>query len=167
MKIRMKATKLLRNRAVAVAGGLTVLSLAAGGVAYATQPSSSPSSSAATVATSATVRHDLGLGRRPLLRLLRHTVHAQLIVGTKHGYETVILDRGTLESVSATSITIQRPDGPMVTESIGSSTRFRGLPESKLAKGDRVITAQINGIAAVVVGALPPKPAAGGTSSTA
>jgi len=162
----MKAIKLFRNRAVALAGGLTVLALAAGGVAYATQPSASSPSSAATVAKTATVRHDLSLGRRPLLRLLRHTVHAQLIVRTKHGYETVILDRGTLESVSATSITIHRPDGPMVTESISASTRFRGLPESKLAKGDRVVTAQINGTA-VVVGALPPKPAGGGTSSTA
>jgi len=160
----MKATKLFRNRAAAAAGGLTVLALAAGGVAYATQPSSSPPASAATVATSATIGHDFALGRRPLLRLIRHTVHAQLIVGTKHGYETVILDRGTLESVSATSITLKRPDGPMVTEAIGSKTRFRGLPEAQLAKGDRVIAAQINGTA-VVIGALPPKPDAGGTSS--
>jgi hypothetical protein len=99
-----------------------------------------------------------------LLRLIRHTVHAQLIVGTKTGYETVTINRGKLESVSATSITLKRPDGPTVIESIGSSTRFRGLKESKLAAGDRVVTVQVGG-ATVLIGALPPKAAAGGSTS--
>ncbi|HLN05479.1 MAG TPA: hypothetical protein VK217_04330 [Acidimicrobiales bacterium] len=163
----MKPSHLFRNRVVAIAGGLTVIALAAGGVAYATTPSTTASSSAPppAVAAAKSAPADLGgyLYRHPLLGLFRHTVHAELIVGTKYGYETVIIDRGTLDTVSSTSITITRPDGPMVTASIGTSTRFRGLLESKLAAGDRVVLVQIGG-RAVLVGALPPVPSASASS---
>jgi hypothetical protein len=160
----MKPKHLLRSRTLAIAGGLTVVALAAGGVAYATTvtaPSSAPASATATAAKSATAGELIG---RPWLRLIRHTVHAQLIVRTKHGYETVTIDRGTLETVSTTSITIKRPDGPVVSAAISTSTRFRGLAESRLGTGDRVLLVQTGGTA-VLIGALPPKTSATVSSS--
>jgi hypothetical protein len=152
----MKSAHFPRNRALAIAGGVSVVALAAGGVAYATTPST-PAPAANTPAATVAATAKLGLGAyRPLVRLARHTVHAQLIVKTKNGYETVIVNKGTLEKVSATSITLKRPDGPVITTYISSSTRFRGLPESELAAGDRVVTVQI-GRTDILVGALPPK----------
>jgi hypothetical protein len=159
----MRPAHFPRNRALAIAGGLSVVALGAGGVAYATSPSATTPAATTPAATVAKTAR-LGLGwNRPWARLVRHTVHAQLVVKTKNGYETVIVNRGTLESVSATSLTLKRPDGLVITTHISSSTRFRGVSESKLAAGDRVVTVQIGG-ADVLVGALPPKASASAAS---
>ncbi|MGH9170028.1 MAG: hypothetical protein ACRD0Z_04040 [Acidimicrobiales bacterium] len=150
------------KRLLAVTCGAAVVALAAGGVALATTPPSAkpaPTASSAPAAgnsapTSGNLRHDAG-------RLARHTVHATLIVHTGHGYQTIDIDRGTLSTDSSNSISIVRPDGPPVSATITSSTKFRGLAESKLAKDDRVVLVQGSGHKAIVVWARPPAAAKG------
>jgi hypothetical protein len=78
-------------------------------------PSTSPNSG----------RHAGHAGR--LARLARRAVHGDVIVKTKNGYETVTFDRGTVSAASASSITIQRPDGVSVTEGLSPTTRYKGI----------------------------------------
>lgn len=157
----MKLTKSFKHRALGVTGGAVVVALAAGGVAYATSPSapatpsSSGSASAAALSASSPAINGSGL-RRPLRRLLRRGVHADIIVRTPSGYKTIQIDRGTLDSASSTSISLTRPDGPIVSAAVTSTTRFVGIAESQLTKGDRVIVVQTGGDA-VVVRARPPR----------
>jgi hypothetical protein len=152
----------IKKRLLAATAGTTVVALAAGGVAMASTPSptkspSKPSASASAPAgpsasTGRLGRHDL---RQEIRWLATHTVHANLIVDTAHGYKTITIDRGSLTQGSSKSITITRPDGPKVSAVLTSSTRFPGLSESQLTKGDRVVLVQAGGNA-VVVWARPP-----------
>jgi len=167
----MQATHSLKRRFAATAGGLTVLALAAGGVAYATTPSAVPAVAASTTAKAGT---GAGLGsgtatlrRHPLLALLRHSVHAQFIVHRKSGFVTVDLDRGTISSVSAGSISVLRRDGVTVTEAITSKTRFRGLAESSLVKGDHELVVSSGGNAVVIFSRVPKATTAPSSSSSA
>jgi len=150
--------KPFKSRLLAFTGGAVVVALAAGGVAYATAPSTaSPSATAKPgVAATATPALRFPALRRDVRYLVRHTVHAELVVKLPGGYKTVDVDRGTLTSVSNTSITLTRPDGPMVSATITPQTRFFGLPEAKLSTGDRVIVVQTGGNA-VLVGARAPQ----------
>jgi hypothetical protein len=104
--------------AAAITGGLV---LGADTFAYA-ETGSSPSSSST---PSARVAGGAGLGRPGAL--LRRVEHGDLTIKTKNGTEQVTLDRGKVTAVSATSITIQPPDGQAVTIAIDTSTRFRGV----------------------------------------
>ena len=139
-------------------GAATVLALTAGGVAYAsTNSTGSTASTASTTAATPTSRPAHG---HPWLRhevrvVLRHTVHADLIVRTRHGYENLELDRGTLTSDAGNVLTITRPDGPSVTATVTAKTRFFGLPEAKLATGDKVLLVQTGGDALVVAARKP------------
>ncbi len=171
----MKSSHFPRSRALVLAGAATVAALAAGGAVYASAGSAASATSAqqpvaatssATLATpsAATLFRHSGLGRPALRALVRRTVHAELVVRTRRGFETIDIDRGTLTNVSATSISIVRPDGPTVTATISSSTAFRGLPESSLAKGDRVVVVQHAGTA-LLIGARRPAAITGATSS--
>jgi hypothetical protein len=95
--------------------------------------------------------------RAQLRAMLRHAEHAEFIVDTpKHGFVTVDIDRGLLDSASSSSIEITRRDGHNVSATVTSSTHFFGLKEAKLAKGDRVILVQVGGDA-IDVAAFPPK----------
>jgi hypothetical protein len=98
-----------------------------------------------------------GAGRKGLLgRLLARTAHASLTVKDKSGrWVTVDLDRGTVQSVSSTSITILRPDGVTVTEAIDSSTRFLRQPQSSVVVGDRVVLVAEGGTARYVLAGKP------------
>jgi hypothetical protein len=86
-------------------------------------------------------------GRAGVLRkLLSRSVHATLVVKGKGGtYVTLTLDRGTIQSISSTSITILRPDGVSVTAPISTSTKFLRASESSLASGDKVVVVQESG----------------------
>src|SRR4051812_34841826 len=109
--------------AAALTGGLV---LGAGTLAWA-ETGSSPSTTNGTTPNGPRARagRRAGIGRPGAL--LRRAEHGDLTVRTKDGFETVTLDRGTVTAVSATSITVQRPDGQSVTEAIDASTRFRGV----------------------------------------
>ena len=160
----MNVSKPFKTRVLAFTGGAIVVALAAGGVSYATTPSASaPNSGKTAVVTTAKPAAKYPVLRRDFRKLVRHTVHANLIVKTPSGFKTVDIDRGKLTSVSSTAISLTRPDGPTVSATITSSTKFIGLPESKLAAGDGVVVVQTGGNA-VLIGARLPKATAAPTS---
>jgi hypothetical protein len=136
-----------------------VQAAASAGAATGTSPSAavSPGTASGTKACA---------GRGGILRrLLGRTDHASLTVRGKGGsWVTVTLDRGTVKSISATSITIVRPDGGTVTAPITSSTKFRRATESSLAAGDKVVVVQEAGTTRFVIGLGKP---AGGSSAGA
>jgi len=146
----MKLSQLLKTKLVPVTAGAVVVALAAGGVAYATTPS------ATTSATSGSTTSSSGSSaKHPVLRadvtwLVHHTVHAQLIVDTKKGYRTIEIDKGRLTSDSSGTITIVRADGPSVSATVTSSTKFYGLKQSQLTAGDGVVLVQGSGDAIFV-----------------
>ena len=61
-------------------------------------------------------------------------------------------DRGRVTAVSATSITITRPDGQSVTKTIDASTRFRGGQSANEVKTGKPAVVASKGDTAVVVG---------------
>ncbi|MGD0081577.1 MAG: hypothetical protein ABSD78_00075 [Acidimicrobiales bacterium] len=163
----MQSKHSLKARLLAMTGGAVVIALAAGGVAMATTPSAAPApapsaqlSTASAASASSTILGGANVSRGQLRQdviwLVLHTVHANLIVDTAQGYKTLDIDKGSLKSDSSTSISIVRPDGPTVSATITSSTRFPGLPESQLKSGDRVVLAQGAGGNALVVWARAP-----------
>lgn len=156
-----------------IGGGLLALALAGGGAGTAAALAGPPTAARATTAPATAATADIALAgssarpghghRRALLgqlrRLFRHSEHAELLVTTPNrGEITVDVDKGTLTTISTSSIEITRPDGTAVSATITPSTHFFGLAESKLGPGDRVLLVQTGGNA-VDVGALPPKPA--------
>jgi len=159
-----------KKRLLAATSGAAVVAVAAGGVAMASTPSTptssaSSSTSASTSAGSAGTAVSKADARQEIRWLARHTVHAELIVHTSSGYKTVDVDRGKLTAGNTKVLTIQRPDGPSVSADITSSTKFRGLPESKLRKGDTVVIVQTGGNA-IVVWSRPPAPASSTTPAS-
>lgn len=67
---------------------------------------------------------------------LHRAVHGDLIVrgADGNGFENVTFDRGEVTAVSASSITIKRPDGPSVTKAIDANTKFRGVQSAAEVK---------------------------------
>ena len=60
--------------------------------------------------------------------IARRSVHADLVVKDKDGtYVTITVDRGTVTAASATSITLDRPDGKQVTLAVTTDTKVRGV----------------------------------------
>jgi hypothetical protein len=91
-------------------------------------------------------------GEGILRRLMTRSVHASVVVKSKGGtYVTLTLDRGTIKSISSSSITILRPDGVTVTAPLTSSTKFLRSSESALAPGDKVVVVQESGATRDVV----------------
>lgn len=152
----MKLTQLLKTKLVPLTAGAVVVAIAAGGVAYASTPSSTTAPATSSSSTGTTANP----ARHPVLRadviwLVHHTVHAQLIVDTKSGYRTINIDKGKLQSDSSGMITIVRPDGPSVSATVTSSTKFFGLKQSQLAPGDGVVLVQGSGDAIYVASRAP------------
>lgn len=142
----MNRSRLSRTRRVALATAVAVASLGAvAGTAFAATPSNSGSNA------SPSAPNGQGKAQDRPGRLARRAVHAEVIVKTKTGYKTYDIDRGTLNSVSTSSISITRPDGPTVTANVNGQTKFRGKSESQLAKGDEVVVVQTGGTAVSVL----------------
>ena len=96
--------------------------------------------------------HQVAVGhRRGLIRLARRTVHAQLVVHTPKGFETVTIDRGTVDSVSGDTLTMTdgtpKASDQKVTLTIPSSARVRNDRKaaslSSLTAGERVLVVQL------------------------
>jgi hypothetical protein len=149
----MKVKDLLRTKLLPVTAGAVVVALAAGGVAYASTPSTSAPTSTSTSASASTANK--GTLRADVVWLARHTVHAQLVVDTKKGYVTIDIDRGKLTTASSSTISIKRPDGPSVSATVTPKTKFIGLSESQLAPGDGVVLVQHAGYALYVAARAP------------
>src|SRR5712691_3388658 len=108
---------MLKRMAAVLVGTLV---LAGGAYAYADTPSTVPSTAPASAPAAAHPGYD---HRGPL----RRVVHGDLIVRTKDGFENVTVDRGKVTASSASSITIERPDGVSVTKTVTADTKFRGI----------------------------------------
>lgn len=156
------------RKAAAGAAGLAV-ALGAGGAAAWAAVSSDPSASgqvaAATTAATPTpagssARH---AGRAGKARsLLNRSDHITFEVKVRGHWVTYDLDRGTVSSISATSITLARPDGQSVTEAINPSTHFVGVrSESSVVVDKKAAVVSLNGVAVSIRQA----PAAGTSSS--
>ena len=124
-------------------GGLTAASiLGAGGTALALTGSDG-FSGAGTAAGSGAQAGQHGHGKA---RLLKRLQHAEIVTKNKTGFVTHELIKGTVTSVSSTSITVQAADKTSETFTVNGDTKVRvrsggkGAPSSigKVAKGDQV-----------------------------
>ncbi len=92
--------------------------------------------------------------------------HATFEVKVKGAWVTYTIDRGKVGTVSATSITINRPDGQSVTETINGSTKYRGVSgETAIQTGRAAIVVSVNGTATRISQSSAPRPATPSTGS--
>ena len=111
--------------AVIVAAGL-----ATAGIAYAegqpADPSVGPNPPAAAKAG----------GRPGAPGVLKGAIHGDLLIRGEDGAtRTVTFDRGKVTAISATSITIERPDGVSLSKNLTDQTVFNGTPKDKVQAG--------------------------------
>lgn len=162
----------MRRSIVAITTGTLVGALGlGGGLAYAsTTGGNSGGSTGTAAAAKPAVTHPArraAAARR--FAFLGRAVHVEAVLrGKNHTFHTWELDRGLFTSISTSTspatITITRVDNVKVTATITTATRFRGIPESKLASGDRVLVVQRDGIARTVA-SRPPAPAKTGVAT--
>ena len=128
-----------------IAGGLTYAAVAT--PAGASAGTTSGISAAQPTPGAAQAKGRLGgLGRRGLLARLEH---GQLTLKTKQGDRTVDLQRGTVSSVSPTSISVTSPDKFAGVYAVTAATKVRtraGLMTiASVHKGDRVLVVASGG----------------------
>src|SRR3954467_2439060 len=96
------------------------------------------------------------LGRMARRGLLAHLEHGQLTLQTKNGDRTVDLQRGTVSSVTPTSISVTSPDKFAGVYTVDSSTKVRtraGLVSiSSVHQGDKVFVVATGGKALRILG---------------
>jgi hypothetical protein len=84
-------------------------------------------------------------------RVERRMVHGDLIVKGKDGFEHVTVDKGTVERTGDATITLKRPDGPIVTFKVTDSTKFKGVDGlSSVRTGDPALVVSKDGTAVLV-----------------
>lgn len=115
--------------AVIVATGL-----ATAGIAYAESQPADPSVGLNPPAASKANPRSGGPG------LLKGAIHGDLLIRAEDGAtRTVTFDRGKITDISATSITIERPDSVSVSKNLTDQTVFNGTPKDKLQAEMRVL----------------------------
>ncbi|HVW35429.1 MAG TPA: hypothetical protein VHL53_23055, partial [Acidimicrobiia bacterium] len=126
-----------RTRRTVIAGLIVATGLGTAGIAYAASQPADPS--IAVVRAAATgARAPAAAGGRA--GILKGAIHGDLLVRAKDGStRTVTFDRGTVATISASSITVQRPDGVSVTDDLNDQTVFNGTPKDQLSAGTPVI----------------------------
>jgi hypothetical protein len=97
--------------------------------------------------------HAIAFCRRPLLRLaLVGGEYGQVTYKGKSSPQTIAFERGTVESVSTTALTVSAPDGTTWTWDLTSGTKVRSngsaVPESNLTSGGLVLVGGpvVNGV---------------------
>jgi hypothetical protein len=136
---------LKRNLAILV---LAVALLSGGAFAWAqtgdgtsTAPTTAPSSQKA----------PQGRGGHREYGILQRTVHGDLIVRGKNGFENVTYDRGKEDGVSNGTLTITRPDGKKVSVKLTADTKYKGVKDaSELQTGKPTIVVSRDGNALMV-----------------
>lgn len=85
--------------------------------------------------------------RHPRLRryVMRHTLHGDVTVRTKKGTATIAVQRGTVQSVTATSMTVKSSDGFTETWKLDGGTKVRA--DRKAADRSAVTTGEEIGVA--------------------
>lgn len=171
----MPPTSFRTRAALWTAAGVLGAGLAAGGVAEAVSTptpapgagQAAPGAKAAKAAKAAKHKHH---GQR-LERIAGRVVHGDVVVKTKDGYRTVVMQRGTVVSVSATSLQLRSADGFTATYALGADTWVRkghknGSNSSPAAGDIATVLASRSGstLTATKVLAHPAKAAKPGTS---
>ena len=97
--------------------------------------------------------HVVAFCRRPLLRLaLVGGEYGQVTFKGQSSPQTIAFERGTVSSVSSTTLTVTAPDGTTWTWDLASGTKVRSngsaVPESDLTNGDLVLVGGpvVNGV---------------------
>lgn len=135
---------MFRNRAALwTAAGVLGAGLTAGGVAQAVS-TPSPSPSAGKAAAGAKAGHAKHHRKGQRLDLFAgHVLHGDVVVRAKDGYRTVVLQHGTVVSVSPTSLQLRSPDSFTATYAVNADTFIRkghkSGQSSALAAGDSVL----------------------------
>jgi len=120
-----------------VVGAIVVAGLATAGIAYAENQPPDPSIAVAKAAATGAPAPGAAGGKAGILK---GAIHGDLLVRGKDGAtHTVTFDRGKVSAISASSITIQRPDGVSVTDDVNAQTVFNGTPENQLQTGTPAI----------------------------
>jgi hypothetical protein len=133
-----------KAKKVAIGASVVLGSLGIGGAGLALLSGGTASAATTTPAAATTKGQEV----RKFLR--RHTVDATITVKTKNGYETLDVARGTVGAISATSITVDSPNGTTLTAAINTQTKFHNTTEAQLAQGDKVGVLAYEGVARLV-----------------
>lgn len=152
--MRVLSTHRHRIAAVATAATLVLGGGTAAVVAATTSPAAAGTVSlTATNTSAATATH---AARHHARGLLARTDHATVELKVKGQWVTYDLDRGKVTAVSATSITLARPDGQSVTLAIAGTTRFgpKTASASAITVGARATVISEGGTARRVVQAV-------------
>jgi hypothetical protein len=138
---RTMNTRTMSTRARIATVGLSAIALAGlvgVGVSYADDPTESPSPSAPTSASSAQPQENRDHRKRSLVR---RALHGEVTVGGKQA-RVIEFQRGTVEKISATSITVKSRDDFIGTYVVADDTRVRQAGEpgiiSDIKAGDKV-----------------------------
>jgi hypothetical protein len=130
---------------VALTGGAAAATSAATAHPAGSQACAKAVAKARATGTAAAKRQALAHCRRvpAAQRLLGHTLHAQLTVKTRTGYSTIAFERGTIASVSGSTLTVKAADGTTWTWHLlkGSVLQENGgkLAASKLTAGEKIL----------------------------
>ena len=137
------------NAKKAAIGASVVLgSLGIGGAGFALVGGGT--ASAATTPSTGTANPNATKAQELRKFLRRHTVDATMTVKTKNGYETYDIARGTVGSISASSITVDSPNGTTLTATINAQTKFHNTTEALLPVGAKVGVVAEQGVAKLV-----------------
>jgi hypothetical protein len=137
------------RRKVAVGAVGVIAALGIGGTAFAatsSSPSTTPSASTTAASSTSLTAKTAKTGTHRAL--LARADHATIQLKVKGAWVTYTMDIGKVTEVSPTSITLSRPDGQSVTESISLTTKFAGVSSEsavKVGKAARVLSK--NGVA--------------------
>ena len=125
----------MRRRIVAAV--IVAAGLATAGIAYAENQPADPSVAITRAAATGAESPAAAGGKAGVLK---GAIHGDLLVRSQDGStRTVTFDRGKVSSISASSITIERPDSVSVSKDLTDQTVFNGTPRDKLTSGMPVI----------------------------
>lgn len=123
----MAASRTKKRLTVGVATACILAAGSAAGAIAAAGPSAAATASPATPVHQHLAHHQLARG---IQGLLARTDHATIEVKQHKSWVTLTVDRGSVTAVSASSITLLRPDGQSVTATLGATTHYRGAATS-------------------------------------
>jgi len=152
-------TKLSRCKRTVIGTAVVLGSVGIGGAGFAALSGGGASAATSTPTTTT---------KSPNLHrfIRRHTIDAVITIKTKSGYETLDLARGTVGSISPSSITVDSPNGTSLTASITSATKFHNTTEAQLGVGDKVGVLAYEGVARWVNAPKPPSTSTSTSTST-
>ena len=127
-----------------LASAIVALAVVGGGAAAYAQEDPGPSAGAGADATATATAP----ARAHHPRLRHRTVHGDLTVRTRDGFKEITVDRGKLTAVEGSTLTVTRPDGPVVTFTVDDQTRYRGVDGvAELQVGKPVLVVSHDGVA--------------------